>query len=814
MRAFMLYRGFSMHGFLQDFRHAARSLQKAPAAAGVAILALALGIGANVSAFICANGVILHPLPFTHLERIETIWESNPKIQLDRANVAPANFLDLETQAHSFEYLAACRSTADTIQSGSTSEMVRVAQVSPAFFSVLSGKPALGRILPLQPVAASESNTVVVSDGFWKSRLGSSPEVIGSRLPLSAGNSIIVGVMPDSFDYPLGTEVWSPLVFTPGEKQQRSVHDLTLLGLLRSAATASQAKAEAASIAARLAAQYPNTNGDRSFNVVPLIDLTDGVTNRFIGIILCAAGFVLLLACANIANLQLARAVNRQKEMAVRTALGASRFQIARLLLAESLLLSTAGGLLGVLLADWNNFYAKQNIPAVAMRIVPGLRTMHTDPNVLIFAFLISIAAGVISSFPAFVHLARGVAGGGLEESLRERTSLSAQHSSGMFRSTLVVFELALALVLLIGAGLMAGTFHRLLTLNQGFDPKNVLSVRVSLPAAAYGDSTRRRVYYERALDSLFSLPGVSSASLYSDLGTARQFAIEGRPLPHSGEPLPTIIPASSRYLESLRIPLLDGRSLSAGDRAQSPYAVVLSKTFAHNYWPRTSAVGHRIKLDPAGDWFTVVGVAADVTDDWFTGEPASRAYVSYAQVVPSSAEIIVRAPADPWAFASAVRARLQQLDPTVPLFDLNTMEQAMAEQRAGVQAAARTMTSYAAIALLLATTGIYAVVSYLVSMRTRDIGVHMALGATRGDVLKMMTRQTGKLIFAGVACGIFLSVLLTRLMAHLLFGVIQLDTNVWFVLTFVLLATASLAAYLPAVRATRIDPVSALRHD
>jgi len=803
-----------MHGLLQDFRHAIRSLLKAPSAACVAILALAFGIGANVSAFIAANGIILHPLPFAHLERIETIWESNPKIHADRANVSPANFLDLEKQTGTFEYLAACRSVAGTMRSGSASEMVRIAQVSPAFFTVLSDKAALGRILPSEPSGSAESNTVVVSEAFWKARLGGAADVIGQRLQLSGGSSTIVGVMPDRFDYPLGTEIWSPLLFTPAEKQQRSVHNLLLLGLLKPGVTASQARAEFASIGARLAAQYPATNEGRGFNVIPIVDLTEGITNRFVSVILCSACFVLLLACANIANLQLARAVNRQKEIAVRTALGAKPWQIARLLLAESLLLSAAAGLLGVFMADWNNFYTKQNIPALALRIVPGLRTMHTDPNVLIFAFFVSVAAGVFCCLPAFFHLARGLAGGSLEESLRERTSLSAQHSSGLFRSILVVAELALALVLLIGAGLMVGTFHRFLTLNQGFDPRNVLTVRVSPPAAEYGDSVRRLAYYDRAVESLAQVPGVSSAGLSASLGSAQQFAIEGRPQPRSGDPLPTVNPVSSRYLESLRIPLLEGRNLSATDRAQSRKVVVLSRSFAHVYWPNSSPIGERVKLDPAEDWFTVVGVAANVIDNWVTGEPASRAYVSYAQVVPSAAEILVRTVADPWAIAPAVRARLQALDPTVPLFDVNIMTKAMADERSGVQAAARTMTSYAAIALLLAVTGIYAVVSYLVSMRTRDIGVHMALGATGLDVLKMITRQTGKLIFAGIGFGIVLALLLMRLMAHMLFGVVQLDTPVWFVLTLVLLATAFLAAYLPAVRATKIDPVTALRHD
>ena len=787
---------------------------KAPLAAAVAVIALAFGIGVNVSAFIAVNGIILHPLPFAHLERIETVWESNPTIRLDRAPVDSGNFLDLQSVSHSFAYLAACRSVAGTLQLGQSSEMVRIAQVSPSFFTVLSGKAQRGRVLRVETGASDEANAVVVSEAFWKARLAASTDVIGRRIHLSTGQATIVGVMPDNFDYPLGTEIWSPLVLPPTAQQERSVHDLLLIGLLKPGASSDQASAEVASVAARLAAQYPATNAHRRFTVVPLVNLTEGITNRFVGVILASAAFVLLLACANIANLQLARAVNRRKEIAVRTALGASRAQIVRLLLAESLLLSVAAGGLGVLIADWNNFYTKQNIPALAMRIVPGLRTMHTDPIVLAFAFLVSIAAGVLCSAPAVLHLCRRMAGGHIEESLRDRASLSAQHSSGIFRSALVVSELALALVLLVGAGLMSETFDRMLNLNQGFDPKNMLTMRVSLPTTEYAETTQRLAYFDRSLEALLQVPGVSSAALRSAHGLSEQFAIEGRPAARAGDPMPEVAAVSTRYFEAMRIPLLAGRSFSAADRNQSPPVVILSKAFAHVYWPNSSPLGHRIKLASSGDWLKVVGVSADVIDNWTTGEPASLAYVSYAQAVPSFAEIVVRANAEPPALAPAVRARLQSLDPAVPLFDLNTMEQAMAEERSGVKAAAETMTSYAVIALLLAITGIYAVVSYLVSVRTRDIGVHMALGATPLQVLKMMTHQTGKLILAGLACGVLLSLGLTRLMSHVLLGFVQLDARVWFDLTFILFITAFLAAYLPATRATKIDPLIALRHD
>jgi len=797
-----------MHSFLQDLRYALRTSGKAPAATLVAVLALAFGIGVNVSAFIAVDGIILHPMPFAHIERIETIWQSNPKIHLDRAHVSPADFLDLEKQTSSFESLAACRSVVATLRNASTSQIVRISQVSAKFFTVLAGKAALGSVLSTDPHAA------VVSEAFWKTRLAGAPDVVGKHLSLASGDVTIAGVMPDNFDYPLGTEIWSPLVLSPSETQQRSVHDLLLLGRLKPGVTGRQAASEVSALAARLAADYPATNGDESFNLIPLRDLSEVITGRFVTVILGAAGFVLLLACANIGNLQLARATHRQKEIAVRAALGATRFQIARHLLAESLLLSIIAGGLGVLLADWNNVYSKQNIPALAMRIVPGLRTMSLDPNVLFFAFLVSIAAGVLCSLPAILHLSRRAAYGNLEESLKERTALSSHHSSGLFRGGLVVSELALALVLLIGAGLMVGTFHRLLDLKQGFDPKNVLAVRVSLPNSSYGDASRRRSYYDGALSDLLQMPGVSSAGLSAHLGNAAYFAIEGRPEHRSGEPLPDLVAISSRYLDALRIPLLEGRGISLADTPQSPRTVVLSKTLARFYWPNSSPIGYRIKLEQGGEWLTVAGVSADVIDDWFTGKPASLAYVSYSQSVPLSSQFVIRGKSDPLTLAAAVRAHLQSLDPDVPLLDLNSLEQAMADERAGVRAAAHTMSTYAAIALLLAITGIYAVVSYLVSMRTRDIGVHMALGASRGHVLKMMTRQTGKLIVLGVAGGLLLSVWLTRLMAHILFDVVQLDAPLWFVLTFTLLAAAFLAAYLPALRATKIDPISALRHE
>ncbi len=801
-----------MRDFLRDLRYAIRVSLKNPVAALVAVMALALGIGVNAASFILINSMILHPLPYPRLERIMTIWEK-PKFSTQREALSPGDFTDLKTQSHSFEKLAAYRGWDVNLTGTGNPERVQAYEVSPEFFSVLGKGAELGRTFSSVGDQLNRSNVVVISEGFWKSHLAASPNAIGKSISLSGQKYTVIGVMPDSFDYPLSADIWSPLILNPAEQHERKTRDLMVIGLLKPNLPVAQASTEASTMASRLAKLYPGTNEDRNVLVIPLRDLTDTVTNHFLWILLDAAGFVLLLACANIGNLQMARAATRQKEITVRAALGASRFQIARQLLAESILISCIAGAAGLFFASWNNDYAKKGIPAVALRIVPGLRTMHVDSTVVLFTIGLSIVAGILCSLPALFQLLYRRMGADLSDALRERGGSSAATPRNHVRTALIISELALALVLLVGAGLMVKTFEHLIDRNRGFDPKNLLTLQVSLPATEYRAATQMRSFYDRALEGLQTVPHVQAAGVSSEIGPAEHFSIDGRAEPRAGEPRPDVISVSSRYLDAMRIPVLQGRAISNGDRPQAPGVVVISESVARHYWGSSNPVGHRIKLNNNSDWLTVVGIARD-TKDGFSGEPIPTAYISYAQYPVSAAEFVLRTSNDPLHAAKVARSRIAAVDHDLPVYEVKTMEQVISESMSGVRAAARMMSIYALIALLLAVSGVYAVFSYFVAARTHDIGVRIALGARRADVFNMIMRQTMRLTSAGLAIGLALAIVLARIMSSALYNIVDVDWSIFAVFAAVLGISALLASYLPSRRAMRIDPVSALREE
>ena len=804
-----------MNALLRDLRQAVRGLAKNPAVTAVAVLALALGIGVNTSSFTAVNSMVLHPLAFPHQEQVMTLWETIPKLRTERDAVAPANFRDWNAQSRAFEDLAAYRRWDVNLTGVDEPERIQACLVTPSFFRVLGMKPILGRTLANDEAEPGHDQVVVVSRGFWQRRLASAPDAAGKIISLGGRSYTVVGVMPDDFDYPLATDLWGPLALTNQENSQRANRSLLVLGRLKAGTPVAQARVEMETIGRRLEQSFSQTNEGRGVLVTPLLELTNNVASRFVLILLSAAMFVLLLACANVANLQLARATSRQKEIAIRALLGASRFQIARQLLMETMVIALLGGLLGLCLAQWNVMWTRTSFPASVLRWMAGLKNLHIDASVLLFTLLASLAAGVLCGIPAIWQLLRRGTAANVNEVLKEGgRSDSAGIARGRLQSALVVSEVALALVLLVGAGLMVRSFQRMLTLNAGFNPKNLLTLQVSLSKLNYREDSQIVAFYQQVLQGLETLPEAKVAGATANFGDPDGFTIEGRSEPGPGEPRPGIHPISSHFLQAMQIPVLRGRSISEQDGAAAPKVVVLCETIARHYWPDSDPIGRRIRLgDAKSPWLTVVGVSGDVRQ-WFTGEPVPSAYVSYLQSPSHSMSLRIRTLADPMSAAGGVKAKVREVDRNQPLYDLKSMDQVLSEETSGVRVSASTMSLYAVIALLLAATGIYAVISYSVVQRTHEVGVRMALGAGRHDVLKMMLARSVRLAGLGLAIGVPVAVAMTLLMSSVLYNVVALEWTMFVGFTAVLGLAALLAGYVPARRASKVDPMVALRHE
>ena len=804
-----------MNFLLRDIRQAIRGLAKNPGITAVAVLALALGIGVNTSSFTAVNSMVLHPLAFPHQEQVMTLWETVPKLRAERDAVAPANFLDWKEQSHAFEELAAYRRWDINLTGVDEPERIQGYLVTPSFFRVLGLKPILGRTLANDEAEPGHDQVVVVSRGFWQRRLASAPDAAGKSISLGGRSYTIVGVMPEDFDYPLATDLWAPLALSNEESNQRANRSLLVLGRLKAGTPVAQAGVEMETIGRRLEQRFPLTNEARSVLVTPLLELTNTIASRFVMILLSAAIFVLLLACANVANLQLTRAVSRQKEIAIRAVLGASRIQIARQLLVETIVMALLAGLLGLCLAQWNVMWTRNSFPPSVFRWMAGLKNLHIDANVLLFTFLASLAAGILCGIPALWQLLRRANALNVNEVLKEGgRSNTAGLSRGRLQGALVVSEVALALILLVGAGLMVRSFQRMLTINAGFNPNNLLTADISLPKLKYSEDSQVVAFYQQLLQGLETLPEAKFPGAGANWGAPERFAIDGQADPRPGEPRPDIRPINNHYLEAMEIPVLRGRSISASDGATAPRVIVLSETIARHYWPDSNPIGSRIRLgDSKSPWLTVVGVSGDVRQ-WFTGEPMPAAYVSYLQSPSRRMSLRVRTVADPMSAAAGVRAKLRAVDRNQPVYDVKSMDQLLSEETSGVRVSASTMSMYAVIALLLAATGIYAVISYSVVQRTHEVGVRMALGAGRHDVLRMMLGRSIKLAGIGLAIGVPAAVALTLVMSSVLYNVVALEWTMFVAFTAVLALSAMLAGYVPARRASKVDPMVALRHE
>ncbi len=804
-----------MNFLLRDLRQAIRGLAQNPAMTAVAVLALALGIGVNTSSFTAVNSMVLHPLAFPHQEQVMTLWETIPKLRTERDRVAPANFRDWKEQNRAFEELAAYRRWDANLTGVDEPERIQGYLVTPSFFRVLGMKPILGRALANDEAEPGHDQVVVVSRGFWQRRMASAPDACGKSISLGERSYTIVGVMPEDFDFPLATDLWGPLALTNEESNQRANRSLLVIGRLKTGTPVAQAGVEMETIGHRLEQRFPQTNEARSVLVTPLLELTNTIASRFVMILLSAAMFVLLLACANVANLQLTRATSRQKEIAIRSVLGASRIQIARQLLVETMVMALLAGVLGLFLAQWNVMWTRNSFPPTVLRWMAGLKNLHIDANVLLFTLLASLAAGVLCGIPAIWQLLRKANARNVNEVLKEGgRSNTAGMARGRLQGALVVSEVALALVLLVGAGLMVRSFERMLAINAGFNPNNLLTATISLPKLNYAEDAQIVAFYQTLLNAMETLPEAKSAGAGANWGTPDWFSIEGRADPRPGEPRPDIWPVNSHYLEAMEIPVLRGRSISKQDGATAPRAIVLSETIARHYWPDSDPIGSHIRIgDAKSPWLTVVGVSGDIRQ-WFTGEAMPAAYVSYLQSPSRAMGLRIRTVADPMSLAGGVRAKVREVDRNQPVYDIKSMDQLLSEETSGVRVSASTMSMYAVIALLLAATGIYAVISYSVVQRTHEVGVRMALGAGRHEVLRMMLARSLKLAGIGLAIGVPAAVALTLVMSSVLYNVVALEWTMFVAFTAILGLSAMLAGYVPARRASQVDPMVALRHE
>lgn len=809
-----------MTTILQDLRYGLRMLAKNPGVTVVAVVALALGIGVNTSMFTTVNAMLLHPFPFEHIDRLVAVWETAPKQNEDHAAVAPANFRDFKEQSHSFEELAAGHGWEVNLTGKGAAERVDGFQVTPSFFPLLGLRAQLGRTLSSPDFEPGTTSVVVVSYGFWQQRLGANPGAIGSRVRLNGQEFTITGVMPENFAYPGGVEIWGPLDLHAAGQVNRADHFLQVMGRLKPGVSISRAQADLQTIANRLAQQFPQTNAGHSVRLVNLVNESIGDARQFILVLMGAAGFVLLLACANVANLQLAQGSARQKEISVRLALGASRGRIARQLLIESVLLSLLGAAAGLSLAAWDLKWRLSTVPAFIMQHVPGIKHIRIDGYALAFTAAVAVAAGILAGLAFAWHASRADLNEALKESSRGGGASSSSHR---LRGLLVVTEVALALVLLTGAGLMVKGFRHLASSNPGYDRRNVLTFQIALPESKYREEGQVREFYDQLMARLGALPGVEAAAAASNLPgqwnwSRTEYGAEGQPPAAPGELRLAISEAvTPEALRVLRIPVERGRALTAQDSTDTTPTVVLNASLARRLWPGENPLGKRLHFgsnESIPPWRTVVGVVGDIEPDPFDHKSPPMAYFPLAQLTQRSLSIAVRTSGDPTTLAASVRAQVRALDEEQPVFDLRTLEQVIDDDLSGVKVSADMMMVYALIALILSASGIFALMAYSVSQRTHEIGVRMALGARHVHVLRMVVGRALTLTLIGLAIGVPAALAMTRALSSILLGVIQVDTPVFVGFASLLALVATLAAYIPARRAMRIDPMVALRHE
>jgi putative ABC transport system permease protein len=810
-----------MNSLLKDLRYGLRMLAKNPGSTLVAVLALALGIGANSAIFSVVNAVLLRPLRYRDPAHLVVIWETKLSKGISQELVSPPDYRDWVEQQRVFDQVAALRAQPAVLTGGQLPERVETALVSPSAFELLGAKAALGRTFFSAEDQPGRNRVAVLSYGLWQRRFGADSGILGKTVIVDGNSFTIVGVTPRDFrllDTP--SELWMPYTLDAKELSQRGFHTLRVIGHLKSGVSPEQASAEMRSIAGRIEQQYADTNSGWSTKIVGLRDQLVGDIGPTLWTLLGAVVFVLLIACANVANLLLARAGSREKEIALRTALGANPGRLVRQLLTESVLLGLAGGLVGLALAAWGVSLLEQFGPSN----LPRLEEVTIDWRVLAFTLSMSVLTGIMFGLAPALSSVRSDLNSILKTSGRGTTG---GRSRARWRNALVVSEVASCVVLLAGAGLLIRSFARLESVNPGFRPDHVLTMQIALPETRYSGQ-KIALFYQQLVERLHSLAGVQYAGIARNLplsgsDASLNFVIENRPVASSAEQSRAKYRAASAdYFAALGIPLVRGRYFDRTDGDKTPGVVIVNNTMARRFWPGDDPVGKRMKAGFDGSqWCTIVGIVGDVKHTGLDAETNAEMYYHYRQIPPElmgfvegTMTLVLRTQAEPNSMVAAVRGEVQKLDADLAVFNVKSMQDLVGGSLAQPRFRTLLLGVFAAVALILAATGLYGVIAYAVTQRTNELGVRMALGAQKSDVLKLVVGEGAQLAALGIGIGLVVAFPLMRIISRLLFGVNAADPVTFGATTLLILLVTVAASYLPALRAIKVDPVVALRSE
>lgn len=816
-----------MEALWQDLCYGIRMLTKNFGFTAVAVLSLAIGIGANSAIFSVTDALLLRPLPYKDAERIAILWNRSPGLNIEQDWFSLGQYLDIKIENNVFDQVAITLGGSFNFTGQGTPEHVEGARVSSSLFPLLSAKTSLGRVFMPEEDEKGKPPTVVLSHGFWQRRFGSDPDVIGKTLTLNDKSFTIVGVL--AADFSLTKEVMPtlngiqrsdvllPLPMSESDRASRGGEDFNIFARVKPGVTFAQAQAEMDALAEQMKKQYPENypaDGRLTISVVPLLEQVVGDIRLALYVLFGAVGFVLLIACANVANLLLSRAAVRQKEIAIRTAVGATRLRILRQLLTESVLLALAGGLAGLVLA----LVSIKVLRMFGPENIPRLNEVGIDGRVMAFTFFISLLTGIIFGLAPALRASRVDLNKVLKDGGRSSVGGTGHHQ---IRKLLIISEVALSLILLIGAGLLIRSYQRIVNASPGFDPHNVLSLRLSLPAARYSKPDSVSSFYKRLGEKAKQLPGIESFGMNFFLPLSANSAAWG-PITIEGYVPKTaseLIISNERfvspdYLRTMGIPLIKGRDFDERDIKGAPEVVVVNEELAERFWPGEDPIGKRLQRGGKGPWRTVVGVVRDEKEFSLENEPPITIFHPIEQFTIGSRYFVARTASDPARMIAAITEEIRELDPELPVYDVSTMEQRLHDGLARRRFSMFLLGVFAAFAVVLASIGIYGVMTYWVNQRTHEIGIRMALGAGQRNILRLVIRQALVLVSFGIVAGLAGAFALTRVMSSLLFGVSATDRFTFIMISLLLGAVALLASYIPARRATKVDPMVALRHE